>query len=51
MVLRLLGHCVGQPKLGEVLDTGMRRLRANGKFRQWEITPGAGALDNAALFW
>ena len=51
MLPRTLGLCVGQPKLGEVLDTGVHRLREMGKFRKWEITPGAGALDNAMLFW
>ena len=50
MVPRLPGYCVGHPKLPEVLDTGVHRWRETGTFRQWEITTGAGAFDDAVLF-
>ena len=50
MVPRLPGYCVGHPKLPEVLDTGVHRLRETGRFRQREINTGAEAFDDPVLF-
>ena len=42
---------IGQPKLGEVLDTGVCRLHKLGKFRQWAMTADGEPFESARLLW